>query len=328
MVDYTELSNEQARQAIDVAQVFRSWRDAAIQTWNGHEGRYVAPMSWRKGAGGREYLVERVLNYRKHHGPRTPQTEQLYKQYTTERDRILERMRGTRARLEAMAPVNRALGLGRMPVLTANILRQLDQYGFLGRKTAIVGTNALYAYEAKAGVHIHSPLMETTDADLLWDAREKLTLAIEKIPPPAVLALLRKADSSFDASRQYGLSAENKDGFIVELLTVDTGNIEETGLAGDLSVNPMVGMDALLSLPRFEAISIDRRGMPVRVVAPEIRAFTLLKEWVSKQPGRPPEKRRRDREQAKVLRELATKELGLPFDANLLRQVPDYLTHA
>ena len=204
MNDYTPLTNEQARQAIDVAQVFRSWRDAAIQTWNGHNGVYVAPMSWRQGGGGREYLVERVHNYRKHHGPRSPETEHHFDTYTRERSRLIERMKSTRARLEKMAPVDRALGLGRMPALTANILRQLDEHGFLGKKIAIVGTNALYAYEAKAGVHIHTPLMETSDADLLWDARERLTLAIEKIPRPAVLALLRKADASFDASRQYG----------------------------------------------------------------------------------------------------------------------------
>ena len=168
--------------------------------------------------------------------------------------------------------------------------------------------------------------METRDADLLWDARERLTLTIGRMPPPAVLALLRKADPSFDASRQYGLSAENKDGFIVELLTVDTGNLEVTGLPDDLTVNPMVGMDALLALPRLEAIVIDQRGMPVRVVAPEVRTFTLLKEWVSRQSSRPPEKRRRDRDQAAVLREIVVKELGLGFDAELMRQVPAYLT--
>jgi hypothetical protein len=66
--------------------------------------------------------------------------------------------------------------------------------------------------------------------------------------------------------------------------------------------------------------------MPVRVVVPEIRAFTLLNEWVSKQTSRPPDKRRRDRDQAAALRRLATKELGLEFDAELMRRVPEYLT--
>ena len=326
MKNYTLMSSEQSRQAIDVAQAFRSWRDAACQTWNGQGGRYVAQMSWRTGLNGRQYLVERARGYRKHHGPRSTDTEQQYESYTQERMRIIDRMKTTHARLQTMAPVNRALRLGRMPRLTAEILRQFDHHGFLGTRIVIVGTNALYAYEAKAGVHISSPLMETRDADLLWDAREKLTLTIGRMPPPAVLALLRKADPSFDASRQYGLSAENKDGFIVELLTVDTGNLEVTGLPDDLTVNPMVGMDALLALPRLEAIVIDQRGMPVRVVAPEVRTFTLLKEWVSRQSSRPPEKRRRDRDQAAVLREIVVKELGLGFDAELMRQVPAYLT--
>jgi len=184
----------------------------------------------------------------------------------------------------------------------------------------------LYAYEAKAGVHIQSPLMETGDADLLWDSRERLTLAIDKLKPPAVLALLRKADPTFDASKQYGFSAENKEGFIVELLSVDSGEIEETGLPDDLSITPMAGMDALLAFPKFETVVIDRRGMPVRVVTPEIRVFTLLKEWTSKQTGRAPAKRRRDRAQARVLRQIAENELGLQFDAQEMRNVPEYLS--
>jgi len=326
MQQYVELTNEQARQSVDVAQVFRSWREAAIQTWNGHGGKFVAPMSWRKDRG-REYLVARKLNYRKHYGPRSPQTEKLYKEYTEERNRIIERMKATYARLKQMAPVNRALGLGRMPKLTADILRELDQHGFLGSKICVVGTNALYAYEAKSGIHIYSPLMETGDADLLWDSRERLSLAIDKLKPPAVLALLRKADPTFDASKQYGFSAENKEGFIVELLSVDSGEIEETGLPDDLSITPMAGMDALLAFPKIEAVVIDRRGMPVRVVTPEIRVFTLLKEWTSKQSGRAPAKRRRDREQAKLLRQIAEDELGLRFDAKEMRNVPEYLSN-
>lgn len=325
MKQYVELTNEQTRQSVDVAQVFRSWREAAIQTWNGHGGKFVAPMSWRKDRG-REYLVARKLNYRKHYGPRSQETEKLYTEYTEERNRIIERMKGTYGRLKQMAPVNRALGLGRMPKLTADILRELDQHGFLGLKILVVGTNALYAYEAKAGIHIHSPLMETGDADQLWDSRECLTLAIDKLKPPAVVALLRKADPTFDATKQYGISAENKDGFIVELLSVDSGELEKTGLPDDLSRTPMAGMDALLAFPKFEAVVIDRRGMPVRVVAPEVRVFTLLKEWISKQTGRAPAKRRRDREKAKVLREIAEKELGLRFDAQEMRNVPEYLS--
>ena len=138
MKNYTELTNEQSRQAIDVAQAFRSWRDAARQTWNGHNGQYVAAMSWRKSPTGQEYLVERTQNYRKHHGPRSTATEKLFETYSTERKKILDRTKTTQTRLQGMAPVNRALGLGRMPNLTAEILRQLDQHGFLGAKIAIV----------------------------------------------------------------------------------------------------------------------------------------------------------------------------------------------
>ncbi len=325
MNNYIPLSDEQSRQQIETQQAYRVWREAARQTWNGHDGEFTARLSWRR-VKGREYLVERKLSYQKHLGIRSPETEQQRQNYMAEREAVIERMKSTHARLKQLAPVNRGYRLGRMPRLTADILRQLDEHGLLGGRIKVVGTNALYAYEALAGVHIAQPLMETGDADLLWDSRERLVLRIDKVPRPAVIQLLKRADRSFDVSRQYGIAAENKDGFIVELLAEDTGSIDETDMPGDISVNPMAGMAELLVLKPFEAIGIDRRGMPYRIVVPDIRVFALLKEWVSKLQSRPPEKRRRDREQAKVLRALTTKEMGLSFSAEELSDVPQYLT--
>jgi hypothetical protein len=49
------------------------------------------------------------------------------------------------------AAVNRALGLGRVPLMNARIIRALDKSGLLGAGIRVVGTNAIYAYEAIAG---------------------------------------------------------------------------------------------------------------------------------------------------------------------------------
>jgi hypothetical protein len=220
-----------------------------------------------------------------------------------------------------MAPVNRALQLGRMPNLMADIIRKLDEFGFLGTKATVIGTNALYAYEAMAGIHIRP-----YDADFLWDERQNLKLAIKSIRPPSIIAILQKVDKSFHVS-DYGFAARNQSGFIVELIAPkEDGPPEHTGLSDDdMAVTPYSNMDGLLSLQRFEAIPIDRSGFPFRMVVPDITAFTLQKFWTSKQVSRPPEKRRRDAAQAKMLKNLTESLLGLSLDAPEMKNAPKYL---
>ena len=60
----------------------------------------------------------------------------------------------------------------------------------------VVGTHALYAYEAGAGVRFDSSVMETTDVDILWEARSRLTLAAdvrERVVELVVALLVRRA---------------------------------------------------------------------------------------------------------------------------------------
>jgi hypothetical protein len=324
-MDYFELTNEQIRQQVDAQQLYKAWRQSAVQTWNEHGGSYAAPASWRKIAE-KEYLVLRTRGIRKHIGPRSPETEEYARQYNAERDRIISAQITTYAQLKRMAPVNRALQLGRMPNLTANIIRKLDEFGFLGTKATVIGTNALYAYEAMAGIQIRPALMETSDADILWDANQTLKLAIKNIRPPSIIALLQKVDQSFIVA-DYGLAAHNREGFIVELISPKEDDLPEpTGLGhGDVDVTPYSNMEGLLSLPRFEAIPIDRSGFPFRMVVPDVRAFTLHKLWTSKQSSRKPEKRRRDAAQAKVLSHLAENMLGLSLSDPEMSSIPKYL---
>jgi hypothetical protein len=324
-MDLFELTNEQIRQQVDTQQIYKAWRAAAVQTWNEHGGEFAAPASWRN-ANGRDYLVLRTRGIRKHLGPRSPETERYEKEYSANGDRIIAAQVTAYAEIKRMAPVNRALQLGRMTNLMADIIRKLDKFGFLGTKATVIGTKALYAYEAMAGVHIRPALLETQDAGFLWDERQNLKLAIESIRPPSIIALLKKVDRSFHVS-DYGFAARNQSGFIVELISPkEDGVPEPTGLADDdMAVTPYSNMHGLLSLPRFEAIPIDRSGFPFRMVVPDIRAFTLQKAWTSRQISRPPEKRRRDAAQAKMLKNLTENLLGLSLEGHEMKDVPKYL---
>ncbi len=178
-----------------------------------------------------------------------------------------------------------------------------------------------------AGVQIRPALMETSDADILWDANQTLKLAIKNIRTPSIIALLQKVDKSFTVA-DYGIAAHNKEGFIVELISPkEDAQPEPTGLGhgDDIEVIPYSNMEGLLSLPRFEAIPIDRSGFPFRMVVPDVRAFTLHKLWTSKQSSRKPEKRRRDAAQARVLAILTQNMLGLSLTDPEISNIPKYL---
>ena len=107
---------------------------------------------------------------------RSPETETIYNQFHAGRDNSKERVTRLAQRLDELAPVNRAMALGRVPLLTARIIRALDKLGLIGTAVDVVGTNALFVYERLAGVHITSGLLSTQDVDLLMDSRFSLRL--------------------------------------------------------------------------------------------------------------------------------------------------------
>jgi hypothetical protein len=79
----------------------------------------------------------------------------------------------------------------------------------------------------------------------------------------------------------------------------------------------------LLNVPKFEAIAIDERGLPVRVVALDPRAFSLQKLWIARNdPTRDPATRRRDEDQAHLVARIAVRHLGLSFDNGALSALP------
>ncbi len=98
-----------------------------------------------------------------------------------------------------MACANRALYLNRVPKKPSSILRELDAAGLLGKHLFVTGTNALYAYEARAGILFESALLATNDFDLLCDAKDRLRLLVTGVSPDGVLGILRKADPIFDS---------------------------------------------------------------------------------------------------------------------------------
>ncbi|WP_246684983.1 nucleotidyltransferase domain-containing protein [Methylobacterium sp. WL69] len=321
----SDLSGDQARQTIDVGQVFSSFATARAE-W---ARRYAGSMSW-KTVGGRDYLYRKRREAWKSLGPRTPETEAIATQFHEGRARLQERIAGLTKRLDAMAPVNRALNLGRLPVIAARILRALDEAGLIGTGIEVVGTNALFAYERLAGVQIASAHLATADVDLLFDARRSLRLLAPEVSATGVVGLLRKVDRSFEVLGRNGFRAVNRDGYLVDLIMptmkdrmAKSPRSRIGSEATDLEAVEIEGLGWLVNSPKAVATVLDARGYPLTMVVPDPRAFALHKLWLAERQDRDPLKRQRDRAQADLVAGLVTSRLPhLHFDDPALTALP------
>lgn len=313
---FAELSNEQRRQLIDAQQAFAAWRPAASELDRLGTLRSQASK-------GKRYMYEVHGAVRKSLGRETPALIRRKAQHDARRAALSNTIKAVGKRLDLMAPVNRALGLGRMPTIAARILRELDREGLLGAHIIVAGTNALYAYEAATGTILPTEHVATTDADLLWDTKQSLLLAATGVRREGIMGVLRRVDRSFVAD--YGFNARNDEGYIVDLLCPETDDITIMKAGADLEATPMEGTEWLLAAPHFEQTIIGEDGRPLRIIVPEPRTFALHKLWVSERDDRDPLKRPRDASHARVVAELVQTYLRKPFLAKEMPWLPKEL---
>ncbi len=327
----SEYNNEQRRELIDMQQLFEAWRAAD------HDFRYSyrGSMHWRK-INGVEYLyrlVSRTPRVEKSQGRRSPETEKLFEEYQAARRRAKRRETSLRKKIESRAKINRALGLGQMPRIAADILRNFDQAGLLGTQLIVVGTHALYGYGAKSGVIFQGDIMDTRDIDLMFDARRRISLALApNLKASGLIGLLKSVDPSFTHKRGE-FRAINDDGYYVDLIRPMEANEAHKNIKGiadnDLVPVAILGLQWLMNAPRFESTVIADDGLPLHMSSIDPRVFALYKYWLAtKAENREPLKKKRDKEQAKVVAQVAKEYLQLPFKAKDLSALPIDLVKA
>jgi hypothetical protein len=327
-LSFRDLTGEQRRQLIDTTQVYEAWRVAHRE----EKHRFAGSMRWAE-RNGTEYLLRKTGRSEISLGPRNPRTEASYQAFIRGRDENKARLQSLSARLDQLAPVNRAMGLGRVPLVAARVLRVCDEHDLLGEQLIVVGTHALFAYEAFVGVQVQSDLIATGDIDLLYDARRHISFAVkEGIRAKGLIGLLQQADASFKPIGPRGFRAVNRDGYMVDLIRPEAKDVLRERLPAslteygeDLEGVAIFGLAWLVNSPRLETVPLDERGYPVRTVVVDPRAFALHKAWLFSRPDRKPMQTSRDLEQAKAAALIATRYLRLPFDSKDLAALPSTL---
>ena len=139
---------------------------------------------------GRDYLLRKIGPSETSLGVRSPETEAAYDAFISGRGENRDRLKSLTNRLDEMASVNTAVGLGRVPKTTARIIRRFDEVGLLGKNIFVVGSNALFAYEMAAGLLLSADVVATGDVDLLWDTRRGLRLVLSEFRKDGILGLI------------------------------------------------------------------------------------------------------------------------------------------
>jgi hypothetical protein len=308
MPNFVELDNDQRREMVNTRQRFQAWLEASRR-----ERGYRGSMIWGD-VQGKEYLLR---SYYDEHGRRRQtslgrrdaKTEAMKQKFDTDREAAQAERKRLDGALNRQAAINRALGLGRVPLTTARIIRAFDRRLPLGHGLRVVGTNALYAYEAASGVLLDPGITATGDIELLYDARARLRLLADReISESSVLGILKAADRSFRRTRQ-SYRAANDDGYLVDLIAPirnppwkRTASAEPEG--EDIEAASIEGLIWLENAPSFEQMALDEKGFPLRMVTVDPRAFAVHKHWVSSRIDRDPLKKTRDLAQAETVAQL------------------------
>ena len=321
---FRELSSEQLRTVVNTQQLFEAWADALERARSFRGG-----MHWKTVAG-KQYLFRSRdrRGYGKSLGPRTPESERTLEHFKRSKAEAEERVAGLRRRLAEQARFCKAARVARVPRLSAALARGLWRAG-LEDAVLIVGTNAIYAYEAACGVQILSAgRLETQDIDLLLDSRRSLELIVSEVRRQGLIGILRKIDKSFTVMEKQNFRAVNAAGFMVDLIRPMPKppwkkQPDMVGDGADLRAADIQHLDWYLSASKLRQIVIGEDGFPAPLIVPDPRVFALHKLWLSKRPERDPLKKPKDREQAFLVARLVTRYLPqVKFSKQELRMLP------
>ena len=322
---FKEMSDNQRRVYLDAVQLYEAFISAY------HKSRsYRGGMHWKK-AKGRQYLFKTRdrYGYGESLGPRSAKTEKILADFQKAKKEAKNRLANLKNRLKEQSRFCKAAMIQRAPRIVTGVLRVLEQQNLLGQNILVIGTNALYAYEAAAGVFLDRPLTATRDMDILWDVRPKLTLfAEDETDSIDLLDVLRKADKSFEPVAPGSFRAVNRDGYMVDLIKPESKPLTRndpvrTGGPGDLKAAEIKSLHWLISSPKFSQVIIGDDGYPVSMVVPDPRAFAIHKVWLSEQTDREPVKKKRDEDQGLVIALLVIKYMPqYKFEPSELRMFP------
>jgi hypothetical protein len=280
---FSELSGDQRRTYIDTTQAYETYREACDDARD-----YAGTMHWRT-VGGQEYLYHRFTRRARSLGPRNAETEAQYREFTEGKVTATERVAALKERLKVQGAMARATRIDRVPPIAAKLLQAVNDESALKDKVMVVGTNALWAYEALAGVQFETDVVATKDMDIMWDAGFGIELA-GPLAGKGLMGFLKGIDRTFQRQRRMRFRATNNDGYAVDLLAPERRGERQLRLVAnkeELVAQQIWALNELLETPPVTQVVIGHLGHVVTEMrVPDPRAFVRHKLGLSRRTDR------------------------------------------
>jgi hypothetical protein len=308
---WIDIGDDARRQYIDAQSAFSAWEDAFKEMLS-----VRGSMRW-KNQNGKDYLIRvSAVGNNTSLGPRSEETEKIHGNFVARKVASQQRFSDLTETLERQQRMNRALFVGRTPRILVEILNRLYKEG-LSEFFTVVGTHALYAYEARAGVLFgETEAMATQDIDFLMDVRKRISFVTKmRHAATSMLKLIQKVDPSFRLREDQKYTAVNSRGFEVDIIRRepkdgDPHPMRLTDDEGDeFYVVPARNAGVLLDGPPFSAIVVSASGHMARMNTISPLTFINFKRWMAEQVDRDTMKRSRDLLQANLVEELVNEYL-------------------
>lgn len=301
---WLDIGEDARRQFIDAQAVFTAWEAAGRSAAEVRGGMY-----WKRQGAGTYLIRTSPKNAQKSLGPQSAETESIYEKFIARKAQTEKRFSDLTLELERQQRMNRALRVGRAPGILVDILNQLAKSG-LTEYFTVVGTHALYAYEAAAGVRFgHTEALATRDVDLLLDTRKRLSFMTQMDQlGSSMLGVIKRVDPTFEIRQEQKYTAVNSKGFEVDIIRREADGdphpLRLTEEEDDFYAVQAQRAGVLLDGPRFSSMIVSVTGHMARMNTISPPAFVRFKRWMAGRPDRDPMKRTRDTLQAELVEEL------------------------
>ena len=303
---FVEYTTSQRKHYINTQQLYEHY----IQKKQRYYREYHVSMYWKK-AGGREYLTKKrsSTNTVTSLGVKSDETIEIYEKFMHAKTALKEEISELEAKLDKARKLSRIEQLTRVPSALVEIYRKINELG-LDEKMILIGTNALYAYEAYCGVFVEEENLSTGDIDLLNKQNKELSVIFaEVLPEGKLMELLKLIDKSFEPDAQVPYRFRNKEGVLLEVLSpmqekhAFDARQSRDAFAGATTLS-MEGMQWLENSRLFKSMVIADNGKCATLSTIHPLEFAVYKNWLATVPDRNILKKNRDHAQSRLVTRL------------------------
>lgn len=305
---FREYTDEQRKHIMDASYLYERY----ILKLQEYAQNYKYSMFWHR-VGEKIYLAKKKSKgaqgeERKYLGEQNAETTAIYNAFTARKSALAEELSALEHKIKTKEAINKALKLTRVPNAIVDIYRRVNELSLDG-KLVLIGTNALYCYEAHCGVFLEDSALSTIDIDILSRRNKKLSFAFKELAgDKKIVEFIKSIDKSFEQNQKIPYQFINKANVCLEIINpapkqMRMGNTNNDYFA-DVMPLEMEKMEWLENSRLFKATVTADNGKIAYITTLHPIDFAIYKNWLSKKDDRALLKKSRDGEQSKIVTKL------------------------